>query len=1619
MPQHQKNGGFTIIEIIVSAGIFSIILIAITGALFLALQAHQVALMEKSSGESVRFALEFMSRQLRFAQRFEDIAGQPTECVAYGVSYETPVLNEIHFINSQAQCIRFYWDSAEKNILYQDISTATPPPPINLTNPSQVDIDFLQFIIAGESHDDGEQPRVTIVIQASKTGAAGSPIVSFNAQTSVTQRHLDTILLNPDAGWWSTSYLYRREIVFGTTHSSLPLHYTATLSMDTSTNVVLVSGNDVRVVWHPNAGVSVELDRIGDVWDRAGTKIDFRLQSEIPANLNQDTDGSYYVYYGYGGAFAPPIDEMNVYYFADFFNRADNEVVGNGWTEWEIDDDDASIFAGALFQNGNDVAAPSTGVKQNFAPGPLTSDFTLTWDWTIPVNSQGRWGNYVNLGDAMSDASRTTGVALGLYSGEGTADGFSSSSYNIDDNMSPPMLEIGINGSHSFRLSADLADPLNKTFDYYRDQGIGWELISPVVAFLDSGVPLSQIRIAQDEYTGPDMQYDTVKLVLDVDIDPAVVSGTEEIQSGGGPSAPTIDDVTEIPDSVDQDDTVIFSVDWSDADGEPVRVIICKTDALTGGLAPSCPGGTWTGPSLLFGTTPINLSYTTTIADFGTNKYYAFACDDPGGQCSPGFFGNFRVVTPGNDPPSISFITDSPDPVDVGDIITFTVNWSDANGDSVNAIVCKDNAVSAGPFPIPPSCPGAGGIWTGPETDASPIDLLYTAQLADVDPSNNYYAFVCDVPAGDCSVSVAGTFEVLLPPPNTPPSIDFAIDDGPVTEGSPVTFTVDWNDPGDLVRAYICTSNLMTTPQSCDDGSWTQSDDPTVNDPIFLTYDTLSADVGPNSYWVFVCDEDDACSSSTSGNFTVNTGGSGTILREYWIGIGGTAVSDLTGNANYPDSPSGSDEPTLFEAPTDWTDNYGTRMRGYVHPPATGAYTFWIASDDNGELWLSTDDDPANAILIASVPAWTSSRQWDKYIQQQSSPITLTAGQKYYIEALQKEAGGLDNLAVAWQSLAITQAVIDGPHLSPWVETAGAAFQQDSGPQGIVSIEAENYDSNVSRSGKDWVADSTIGHSGDGALKAMPNSGTNYLVYSDVANSPELGYEVSFTKTGLHYVWVRGFAPDESGGSPSQPIANNDSVHAGFDGTAFDTSDRIDVSFTNSWGWSKALMGGGNATINIPTTGVHTFNIWMREDGFIIDKIVLTTDPTFTPSGAGPPESPRGSVTINFAPSAFAIGTNPDVSGTADRHTTFGTLPNLATDDGVYAGTDLQNPNIVHDPQLYWTQFIYDLSSLGITGSDLTSVTFDAELYMIGGEDQFPTDNPVEWVRLDDARVQIFNNSTSLWEDMGTSFIDPSVWTVVDNADAKTWDNVGENHNGIARVSELPLVRIKNSGFTDDYLNGSGELTIRVMNSGALSDGLYDIVHIYDYAVVTIAHNPPSASTESRISQGSDDAEEDEEGGPVNLTSSDLELVFDGTSGDQTIGMRFQNMNIPQGATITNAYIEFTTDNDDINSEATDLTFRGEDADDTVTFASTSGDISSRSQTTAFVDWPIVPEWTLFGEKHQTPDLSPIIQEIVNRGLWLSGNAMVIIVTGTGERTAESFNGEAANAPLLHVDFIP
>jgi hypothetical protein len=253
---------------------------------------------------------------------------------------------------------------------------------------------------------------------------------------------------------------------------------------------------------------------------------------------------------------------------------------------------------------------------------------------------------------------------------------------------------------------------------------------------------------------------------------------------------------------------------------------------------------------------------------------------------------------------------------------------------------------------------------------------------------------------------------VVKAPANTPPATPTGL---AATAGNN-TVSLDWNNNGesDLAGYNVYRSTTQGTGYVRQNSSLLISSD----------YNDSNVSNGTTYYYVVTAVDTGALESGYSGEISamphIPAAGTGAILREWWSGITGIAVGDLTSNVNYPNNSTGRELITKLEGPTNWADNYGTSIRGYVIPPVNGDYTFWIASDANSELWLSTNDNSSNAALIAYMPG-----------NSQSSPKSLVAGQKYYIEVLHKAGTGNDNISVSWQGPGIGQQVIDGLYLSP------------------------------------------------------------------------------------------------------------------------------------------------------------------------------------------------------------------------------------------------------------------------------------------------------------------------------------------------------------------------------------------------------------------------------------------------------------------------------------------------------------------------------------------------------------------------------------------------------------
>ncbi|MHC4243645.1 MAG: LamG-like jellyroll fold domain-containing protein, partial [Planctomycetota bacterium] len=197
------------------------------------------------------------------------------------------------------------------------------------------------------------------------------------------------------------------------------------------------------------------------------------------------------------------------------------------------------------------------------------------------------------------------------------------------------------------------------------------------------------------------------------------------------------------------------------------------------------------------------------------------------------------------------------------------------------------------------------------------------------------------------------------------------------------------------------------------------------------TYDPGTLELNKTYYWRV--DESDPPNTHKGDvwSFTTTMPGLGTVIVERWDNIEGDNLNTLKSYSKYPNNPDVTEVLTEFSSNLD-LDSYGGRIYGWLYAPATGDYTLWLCADNQGELWLSTDDDPGNIKLIANESDWSPPNTWGRG-EQQSDPIPLQAGNKYYIEAIWKEGSGGDQCQVAWQGPGIPAiTIIPGANLSPY-----------------------------------------------------------------------------------------------------------------------------------------------------------------------------------------------------------------------------------------------------------------------------------------------------------------------------------------------------------------------------------------------------------------------------------------------------------------------------------------------------------------------------------------------------------------------------------------------------------
>ncbi|HYX37165.1 MAG TPA: endo-1,4-beta-xylanase, partial [Oligoflexus sp.] len=161
------------------------------------------------------------------------------------------------------------------------------------------------------------------------------------------------------------------------------------------------------------------------------------------------------------------------------------------------------------------------------------------------------------------------------------------------------------------------------------------------------------------------------------------------------------------------------------------------------------------------------------------------------------------------------------------------------------------------------------------------------------------------------------------------------------------------------------------------------------------------------------------------------------VIAEEWIRIPGDEISALQADKRFPLNPSSRKFLSNLATYKANTQDYGTRIRGFIHPPESGDYNFYISGDNEAKLFLSTDDKPNN---LSGQPAafltsqqWTGPGEWEKFPGQASQAVRLEAGRRYYFQVLQKNGGGAGGVAVGWKRPGGNlERPITGANLSPF-----------------------------------------------------------------------------------------------------------------------------------------------------------------------------------------------------------------------------------------------------------------------------------------------------------------------------------------------------------------------------------------------------------------------------------------------------------------------------------------------------------------------------------------------------------------------------------------------------------
>ena len=402
----------------------------------------------------------------------------------------------------------------------------------------------------------------------------------------------------------------------------------------------------------------------------------------------------------------------------------------------------------------------------------------------------------------------------------------------------------------------------------------------------------------------------------------------------------------------------------------------------------------------------------------------------------------------------------------------------------------------------------------------------------------------------------------------------------------------------------------------------------------------------------------------------------GVLKFSYFSDIPGTPVDNLWADPKFPDSPDMVQAVFSFNSrdafPDDSHNNYGATIEGFVTPTESGQYHFFLRSDDASELYISTDDNPANAQYTAWQTGCCNAFSEPGADFTTFDPISLTAGKKYFIRLIYKEGGGGDYGQVAWRkegdaTPAASLTPIPGLYLSAAEDLPGPAeggfVTQSPAPNGKNISPLANV-TVVHRDGKSaWTAENTS-LMVDGAAVASS--------FSKEGNVATLSYKGSalFTSESEHTITL-GY-PDPAGKAATTAWTY---TVAKFQGPVLDKVGGVAALLNGKGDLSDDATGkssqAGDRAFNLGTGGVSglipdasflnaatsqadalTFSIWTKGNGIRNSSIFWADSPSSSGNQRGfQAHTPWGNNNIYFDTAGCCDGVTQRISAGIDTLT--------------------------------------------------------------------------------------------------------------------------------------------------------------------------------------------------------------------------------------------------------------------------------------------------------------------------------------------------------------------------------